>query len=97
MEMADPWKVWEDKVGANQLLTRYAQKPPDAGQERLGESGEEGSPPSEPTDHSILLALGWVDIVWSELSPRGHPTGYKINGLGKEWLKKRSLPQELPE
>jgi hypothetical protein len=98
--MHDPWRQWEQDSEANQLLDAYARRSADTPLSRIAVEGEatesDGSSKRSAAKetarpHAILLALGWVEPVWSEAGARGKPLGYKVVAAGKEWQQKKAL------
>ncbi len=94
--MNDPWMEWENSPKAIALLGHYVACEGPAQPRREAEAwmafSQAEKAPLEPdrhtweiTEHATLIALGYLDLVSTESSPRGKPMGYKITvpGLAK--------------
>jgi|GEM_PF-5026361 len=99
--MHDPWRQWEQDPEANRLLDAYARRNAETPNARLAldsefsesdDSGKVANTKERSTKaHAIMLALGWVEPIWSEAGARGKPLGYKVVAAGKEWQQKKAM------
>ncbi len=91
--MDDPWMEWESDPKAMSLLGHYfpsegTAQPRKEADAYLAFSQAENSPNDpdrhnwEITGHAALIALGYLEMVSTESSPRGKPMGYKITAPG---------------
>lgn len=91
--MNDPWMEWENDPKALALLGHYVAcevtaQPRREAEAWLAFSQAENAPlepdshPWEIIEHATLIALGYLDLVSTESSPRGKPIGYKITAPG---------------